>query len=233
MEMYRSRRFLTTDLIEFSQCGGFVAYSEIGGEVGIFQVTKGRSRSTPFQVELIREIKSTDGVHQLLFSPDSKFILIARVSSGTIWDVHGGNCLGKLGGVRNRTDRWFMNNPKEDPQNDQQFLDFDVSNATIRTWKGGAILRTIRFDSTPPILSISSDHEESQRSVRRSSPAGMSQIEIVLAVENVVLCEDRKHIMLHTTQASLGFLTLSNFVFHQKWTPDPRTPNRRRNGLDH
>ncbi|KAF6219656.1 hypothetical protein HO133_004125 [Letharia lupina] len=120
----------------------FIAYSEIGGEVGIFQVTKGRSRSTPFQVELVREIKSTDGVHQLLFSPDSKFFLIAGVSSEKIWDVHGGNCLENFGGVRNRTDRWFMNNPKEDPQNDQQFLDFDVSNATIRTWKGGDILRT-------------------------------------------------------------------------------------------
>ena len=41
----------------------------------------------------------------------------------------------------------------------------------------------------------------------------MSQIEIVLAVENVVLCQDRKYIMLHTTRASLGFLTQSNFVF--------------------
>lgn len=142
LESYRSRRSLTTDLIEFSQCGSFIAYSEMGGEVGILQVTKGRSRSTPFQVELVREIKSTDGVHQLLFSPDSKFFLIAGVSSGDIWGVHGGNCLENFGGVRNRTDRWFMNNPKEDPQSDRQFLDFDVSNATIRTWKGGDILRT-------------------------------------------------------------------------------------------
>lgn len=212
-EMYRSPRFLTIDLVEFSQCGGFIAYSEIGGHVGIFQVTKCRSRSAPFQVDSLREIKSTDGVHQLLFSPDSKLLLIAGVSSGKVWDVQCGDCVGNFGGVLNRTDRWFMNNPKEDPQNDQQFLDFDVSNATIRTWKGGDILRTIRFDSTPPILSITSDHEESQHPRRRSSPAGMRQIEVVLAVENVVLCQDRKHIMLHTTQASLGSLTRSNFLF--------------------
>ena len=223
MEMYRSPRFLTIDLVEFSQCGDFIAYSEIGGQVGIFQVTKGRSRSTPFQVESVREIKSTDGVHQLLFSPDSRCLLIAGVSSGKIWDVHCGDCIGDFGGVLNRTDRWFMNNPREDQQIDPQLLDFDVSNATIRTWKGGDILRTIRFDSTPPILSISSDHEESQYSRRRSSPAGMSQTEVMLAVENVVLCQDKKHIMLHTTQASLGSLTNSNFIFIRN---RPLTPGR-------
>ena len=121
------------------------------------------------------------------------------------------------------TDRWFMNNLKEELQNDQQFLDFDVSNATIRTWKGGDILRTIRFDSALPILSVTSDHEDSQRSRRRSSPAGMNQ-EDVLAVKNVALCQDRKHIMLHTTQASPGSPTQSSFIFIENRTLIPGRP---------
>lgn len=204
-EIYRSPRFLTIDLVHFSQDGCLIAYSEIGGRVGIFEVSRTGSSPVELRAKAMREIKTMDGVHQLLFSPDSKRLIIDGASKCRLWDLESGSCVREFGGSKQRAERMLMNNPKDE----NQFFDFFVNSATVHTWDGLEAIKTLQFLNATPLLSVSDDHDRAQLLRRRFSPVGLSRMEITSSVETVFQY-DPEHIVLHTTQTSAGAPADSN-----------------------
>ena len=201
-EIYRSPRFLTIDLVHFSQDGHLVAYSELGGQVGIFQIHRTGSAALEVMAKPTREIKTMDGVHQLLFSPDSKCLLIDGASTCRLWDLASGSSVREFGGSKHRAGRMLINNPKDE----NQFFDFCVNSATVHAWDGHDILRTLQFSNALPMLSVSDSLDRAQLLRRRSSPVGIGRMEITSSVESI-FHNDPEHIVLHTTQTSAGALT--------------------------
>lgn len=211
-EIYRSPRFLTIDQLHFSQDGAFVALSEIGGQVVILKIVQTDSSQDEPEAELICEIKIMDGVHQLLFTPNGERLHVDGASKSTLWDVKTGVCIADFKGSKERHQRLMINNPTHDTQ----FFDCYVTYIELCTWDRPGLdgLKKISVAAPAPRLSVSSGHTQDDPHPylrRRSSPAGLKQIEIVSAVETL-FHTDRRHIVLHTTQTIAGSRGETNVV---------------------
>ena len=153
----------------------------------------------------MREIKTIDGVHQFLFSPDSKRLIIDGASKCRLWELESGLCVREFGGSKERVEWMLTNNPKDN----NQCFDFYVESATIHTWNGSEIVKPRDFSNAMPMLNVLDDHDRNQLLLRRSSPAGLSRMEVTSSVE-LFFSFDPDHIVLHTTQTPTGALTDSN-----------------------
>lgn len=205
LEIYKSSRFLTIDLVHFSLEGDLLAYSEIGGWVGIFKISRNDLRPDNLRAERIQEIKVMEGILQMLFSPDSKHLLIDGASKSRLWDLESGSYVEEFGIGRHRTDRMAINNLR----NKNQLLNFSINSVSIHEWSAPAKCRTVQFQDTPPTLNVLTDHDRGQLLRRRSSPAGFTDVEVSLAVDNI-LQTDEEHLVLHIIQKTAGALTDTN-----------------------
>lgn len=205
LEIYKSSRFLTIDLVHFSLDGDLLAYSELGGWVGIFKISRNDLRPDNLRAERIQEIKVMEGILQLLFSPDSKQLLIDGASKCRQWDLESGSYVEEFGIGRHRTDRMAINNPKDKTQ----WLNFSIDRVSIHEWSAPAKCRTVQFQDTLPMLNVLTDHDHGQLLRRRSSPAGLTDVEVTVAVDNI-LQTDEEHLVLHTIQKVAGALTDTN-----------------------
>ncbi len=205
LEIYKSSRSLTIDLVHFSLDGGLLTYSEIGGWVGIFKISRNDLKPDNLRAERIQDIKVMEGILQLLFSPDSKQLLIDGASKCRQWDLESGSYVEEFGIGRHRTDRMAINNSKDKTQ----WLNFSIDRVSIHEWSAPAKSRTVQFQDTPPMLNVLTEHDHGQLLRRRSSPAGCPDVEVIWAVDNI-LQTDEEHLVLHTIQKVAGALTDTN-----------------------
>ena len=202
LEIYRSSRFLTIDLVHFSLDGELLAYSELGGWVGVFKISRNDLRPDNLRAERVKEIKVMEGILQLLFSPDSKQLLIDGASKCRQLDLETGLYVEEFGLGRHRTDRMVINNLKDKTQ----WLNFSIDQVSIHEWNAPSKSRTVQFQETPPMLNVLSDHDHGQIMRRRSSPAGFIDVEVIRAVDDI-LQTDEEHLVLHTITKVSGALT--------------------------
>ena len=90
-----------------------------------------------------------------------------------------------------------------------QWLNFSIDRVSIHEWSAPAKCRTVQFQDTPPMLNVLTDYDHGQLLRRRSSPAGLTDVEVTLAVDNI-LQTDEEHLVLHTIQKVAGALTDTN-----------------------
>ena len=202
LEIYRSSRFLTIDLVHFSLDGDLLAYSELGGWVGVFKISRNDLRPDNLRAERVQEIKVMEGILQLLFSPDSKQLLIDGASKCRQLDLETGSYVEEFGLGKHRTDRMAINNLKDKTQ----WLNFSIDQVSIHEWDAPEKSRTVQFQDTPPMLNVLSDHDHGQLMRRRSSPAGFIDMEVIRAVDDI-LQTDEELLVLHTITKVSGALT--------------------------
>ncbi|KAK4695038.1 hypothetical protein P7C71_g2638, partial [Lecanoromycetidae sp. Uapishka_2] len=212
-EIYRSPRFLTIDELHFSKDGDRVAFCEIGGQVVIMELLHTDSNRDQIEARLLHEFRYMDGVHQLLFTPCGKRLHIDGFALSTLWDLDTGSCINECPGNKDRHARLMINNPSDDAR----FFDVYVSYAELCSWDentGLEGLRKIPFSVPTPRLSVSSGSGQNDPFPflrRRSSPAGVRQVEIVSSVETLFQTDGR-HIVLHSIQTIAGSREESNVI---------------------
>ena len=149
-----------------------------------------------------------DGIHQIRLSPDSKRIQIDGASKATIWDVESGSCIGEFPGRMDRLDRMMINNPMDETQ----FVDFYVTHAVVSSWDhGGDTVKVFSYSKSMPVLNVSRSHEQAPPLRRRSSPAGLTNLEVISGVENVVQTDGR-HVVVHIIRFFAGAQVESSVV---------------------
>ena len=206
-EIYKSPGYFTIDLVHFNLEGDRLAYSEIGGSVGIFEIFRNDLKPDSLHAERIWENKVMEGIRQLLFSPDSKHLFIDGTSKCRLWDLKSGSHVEEFGVGKHRTDRKLINNLKDKTQ----FFNFAIDRVYIFDWNMPTKCRTVQFQDTPPMLNVLVDHDQAQLIRRRSSPAGFTDAEVVSAVANIYQT-DEEHLVLHTIQKAAGGLTNTNAI---------------------
>ena len=113
-----------------------------------------------------------------------------------------GLCVREFGGSKERAEWMLTNNPKDN----NQCFDFYVESATIHTCNGPEIVKPRDSSNAMPMLSVLDDHDRNQLLRRRSSPAGLSRMEVTSSVE-LFFSFDPDHNVLHTTKTPAGALT--------------------------
>lgn len=149
-----------------------------------------------------------DGIHQLGLSPDSKRLHIDGASKATIWDVASGSCIGEFPGRKERLDRMMINNPMDETQ----FVHFSVNHALVSSWDhGGDTVKVFPYSKSIPALNVSRSQEQAPPLQQRSSPAGLTNLEVISGVENVFQTDGR-HIVVHIIRSFAGAQVESRVV---------------------
>ena len=152
-----------------------------------------------------------DGIHQIRLSPDSKRIQIDGASKATIWDVESGSCIGEFPGRMDTLDRIMINNPLDATQ----FVDFYVNHAVVSSWDhGGDTVREFSYSKSMPVLNVSHvsrSYEQAPSLRRRSSPAGLTNLEVISGVQSVIQ-NDGCHIIVHIIRSFAGAQVESSVV---------------------
>ena len=98
------------------------------------------------------------------------------------------------------------------PMDETQFVDFYVNHAVVSSWDhGGDTVRVFPYSKSMPVLSVSSSHEQGPPLRRRSSPAGLTNLEVISEVENVIQTDGR-HVIVHIIRSFAGAQLESSVV---------------------
>lgn len=161
-----------------------------------------------------------EGIHQLRLSPDAERLKIDGASKATIWNVESGDCIGEFPGRKDRLEKWMINNPMDQTQ----FVDFFVDHAVISSWDhSGNTVKVFSYSNSTPVLKVSHSHEQALSLRPRSSPAGLTKLEVMCGVESVVQTDGR-HVLVHIirsfagaqVESSVVIVPLASLVHHQE-----------------
>lgn len=149
------------------------------------------------------------GIHQMLFSPDSKSLLIITDDRGFIWATE--NCIVKSSVIleRGTARRWLQH-----PISNGLFLGFGVDDVKVYRWLDFAEL---------PRLSFQEERRQSvsQSSVNASGPPALdlaphpnARHDLTSSVIEAMLTQDGKHVLVQIKDVSLlGRVTKSLLIF--------------------
>ncbi len=185
----------------------------------ILRISQSRSFPGQFDARLVQEFKIMAGIHQIRLSPDSKRLQIDGASKVTMWEIESGSCIGEFPGRKDRLERMMIN----DPMDETQFVDLYVNHAVVSSWDHcGDTVKTFSYSNSKPIFNLIRSHEQAPPLRRRLSAAGLTNLEVISGVENVVQTDGR-HILVHIIRSSAGaqvessvvIVPLASLVSHQ------------------
>lgn len=203
IEIYKSSRFLMIDLLVFSNDGHYVAYSELGGQIGVFCLTRKSSQPGDIHVESVFNVKTIEGVHHLLFSPDSRYFLFDGRSTGKVWELETGTSITDFEGTNHATDRKLFNHPRTK----DDLLSLTASGVMVSSWTDANFAKKPHHAYGENSSSLGIQPARTPPSLRRSSAATTSLAEVKLVVSDVIGSEDGSFLLLSLSQTSSGALS--------------------------
>ena len=209
-EVFRSPRFLMIDLLTCNEDGSFLAFSELGGQVKVYQVF---SIDVPSKMKcaLTLEVKIMDGVEQLLFSSDAKHFLIAGKTVAQIWSLETASQIWSFPFTDDNVARRLINNPA----NASQFLAISADDLEIYSWDllRRPMRRTISFSGASETLpdDMNGDDNLIKKQSRSSSTGLVIRVDPDQreSVKTATTTQDGEHILvtLETPRAQHGSLS--------------------------
>jgi hypothetical protein len=205
IEPTRFLNLLSVSLLAWSQDTTHIAATDLGGEIVVKRLT------LPDDVSLKsgHEIKSMPspklnfegrGIYQLLFSYDSKSLLVICDDQGQIWSIDEGTLRGSAVLTNGISRKWFNH-----PTQTHLFLGFGTNDVEVFQCRDFAEQSCLYFHEDRSRVNSQTTfdgQDDKTMELRKLSLHDRDGLEFVLIVNKAILTQDEKHLLVQINHTS-------------------------------
>jgi WD40 repeat protein len=217
IELTKFWNFLSVSLLAWSQDATHIAATDLGGEIVVKRLTlpDDVSLKSGFEIKSMPSPKldlEGRGIHQLLFSYDSKSLLVICEDQGQIWSIDEGTLRGSVA-LTNGTSRKWLNHPTQT----HLFLGFGTSDVEMFQWHDFAEQNCLYFHEDQSRVNGQTTfdgQDDKTMELRKLSFNDHDGLEFISTVNKAILTQDEKHLLLQIKHTSAkGRITKSVIIF--------------------